>query len=61
MVNDLVNTGVGLSDPEAASTGASNAGCNYLSNLSRQYNPMNTVSIQPLAIDWGSLTYLGMS
>jgi len=54
----MVNTGVGLSGLEAASTGASNPSYNYPSNFLGQYNAMNTVSIQLLAVDWGSLTYL---
>ena len=58
MVNDLINTGVGPSGLEAASTGASNPSYNYSSNFPGRYNPMNTVSIQRLAVDWGSLTHL---
>ena len=58
VANDLVNTGVGLSGLEAASTGASKPGYNYSSNFMGQYDPMNVVSIRRLAVDWGSLTYL---
>ena len=58
MVNDLINSAVGQTSLEAASTGASNPGYNYPPNFLGQYNPMNTVIIQRLAIDWGSLTYL---
>lgn len=42
----MVNAGVGLSELEAPSTGASNPSYNCPSNFLPEYNAMNTVSIQ---------------
>jgi hypothetical protein len=58
VADEMVNAGVGLSCIEAACAGAPNPGFNYPSDFLGQYNTMNTVSIQDLAVDWGSLTYV---
>jgi hypothetical protein len=51
----MVNAMVGLSGLEAASTGVGRPGYNnYPPNFPNQYDIMNTVSIQRLAVDWGS-------
>jgi hypothetical protein len=60
VADEFIKTGFGLSGLEAASAGAFNPDYGYTPYVQNQYNHMNmnTVSIQCLAVDRRSLTYL---